>query len=240
MKKIFVAGSTSYVGRHFVTEALKKGFGITAMTADRSKAKFEMHNHLQVLEGSMLNLYSVNTFMAGNDYVLSAIEDHDEFDPESNLIDFRVRATENLIEAARQQEIKKIITLLGAPLLKLHNGPRIIDQADPMPYLEVLGVSVEQARRMWESWKLLQESGLDVTAFCPAVITDHERTGDYQVKDDEFCDLLKYERVAIGDLVDAMLAEFEKDQHKGKLIGIKSNKVREAPSFAFSSLNVKW
>lgn len=232
MKNIFVAGSHGFIGQHFVAEALKKGFGVTALTSNLSKSKFQEHLNLEVIEGSVLDSELVNKAMNGSNYLLSAIEDHDEYDPRSLIPDYRVKGTKVLVEAAKKNNIQKMISLLGASLLKLHNGPRILDEADPLPYLDFLGTDIQEARKMWETWRVLKESGLNWSAFCPALVTNQTRTGTYQTKDDEFCDLMTHEKVTVGDLVEAMLAEFDRDEHKGNLIGIRTKGAHDIYTFA--------
>lgn len=236
MKKIFVAGSSGFIGHHFVNEALKQGYKITALTPKLSASRLSAHRNLEILEGTILNPVTLNEFMAGSDYAVSTIGDFDEYDPDLYMHDFRERGTKNVITAAKKNHIKKTLVLLGAPVLRSKDGTRIIDLAYSSAHIAELGEDIGQAKSMFETMLLLQQSDINWTAFCPGTVTNDEKTGQYQLQEGELCGYYGGEKVAVGDLINAMLTELKEDKFKGKLLGIKT---KESHSFFNFFQNLK-
>lgn len=227
MKKVFVAGSTGLIGQQFVKEALRRGIKVTTLTPDLKSTKIEKHKDLELIEGTILDDALVSKTLKDHKYVLSTLGDFDEYNPDQSVPHFRVKGTKHLIKACRENSIQKLVVLLGASLLKDKDGNRIFDLPDPSSHIEALATDFEQTRRMWETWNLLQESGINWTAFCPGKVVPGEKSSEYTVEADHLCDEVAMEKVVVGDLVDAIINEFEKDQLKGKLVGIKTKSMEK-------------
>ncbi len=70
--RILIVGATGGTGRQLVTQALERGFWVTALVRNPSKLQLE-HQRLTVVQGNVLDAGSVDVAMRGQEAVFSAL-----------------------------------------------------------------------------------------------------------------------------------------------------------------------
>jgi uncharacterized protein YbjT (DUF2867 family) len=67
--RLLIFGSTGSIGRQLVTEAIEQGYRVTAFAHDPSKLDGK-HDNLQVVQGDVMDVPSVETAVQGQEVVL--------------------------------------------------------------------------------------------------------------------------------------------------------------------------
>src|SRR5436853_1152191 len=71
-KRILIVGATGGTGRQLVTQALERGYSVTALVRDPSRLQID-HPELTVIQGNVLDEGSLDVAMRGQEAVLSAL-----------------------------------------------------------------------------------------------------------------------------------------------------------------------
>jgi len=71
-RRILIVGATGGTGRELVTQALERGYAVTALVRDPSRLRVD-HPQLTVIQGDVLDERCVDTAMRGQEAVLSAL-----------------------------------------------------------------------------------------------------------------------------------------------------------------------
>ncbi|QIQ22087.1 NAD(P)-dependent oxidoreductase [Zophobihabitans entericus] len=169
--KVAVIGATGKSGQHIVTEALNKGYEVTAIVRDKTKIT---HDKVKVLERNIFDL-TVND-IKGFDAVINA------FSAPQNDQHQHVVAMQHLIKIFEQVPQVRLLVVGGAGSLyvdpqksvRLSSTPDFPDAYKPT------------ALNMAESFDLLKVSKVNWTYFSPAAFYDPDgkRTGKYQLGTD--------------------------------------------------------
>lgn len=110
ISRIAVVGATGGTGRALLSEALKRGYTVTAV-ARRVTALDMKHQRLHVVQGNVLDGDSLLRALAGQDAVVSTLGHHNYFYPTRTLS----RGTSNIVAAMRATGVHRLIcqTSLG-------------------------------------------------------------------------------------------------------------------------------
>lgn len=108
--RVLIIGATGGTGRCLVTEALDRGYEVTALVRNPAKLAME-HPRLRVLKGDVLDYASVEQSVQGQDAVISALGHKQFFGPSSILSN----GTRNLIRAMEAHGVGRLVceTSLG-------------------------------------------------------------------------------------------------------------------------------
>src|SRR2546425_10698597 len=108
--RILIVGATGGTGRQLVTQALERGYTVTALVRDPSKLQIG-HPQLKVIQGNVLDESSVGIAMCGQDAVLSALGHKRYFYPTRILSE----GTRNILQAMETHGVPRLIceTSLG-------------------------------------------------------------------------------------------------------------------------------
>ncbi len=108
--KILIIGSTGGTGRQLVSQALARGYIVTAFTRKISRVKLS-HDRLKITEGNVLDIDSLTKAVHNQDAVLCALGHKRWFYPTKILSE----GTKNILSAMEQNNVKRFIceTSLG-------------------------------------------------------------------------------------------------------------------------------
>jgi len=206
--KLLIFGPTGGTGRQLVEQALARGHVVTAFA--RNPAKLDLkHENLQVFEGDVLYLASVEDAMQDQEAVLSSLGV-----PASNKNKVRADGTRNIIRAMEKVNVRRFIcqTSLGYG-----------DSRAFLPfYMKYLIVPLI-LRHVFADHELqedyIKQSHLDWTIVRPGNLTNGHRTGVYRhgFAANEKATKLKISR---ADVADFMLKQLTDDTYLHQTPGV--------------------
>jgi cation diffusion facilitator CzcD-associated flavoprotein CzcO len=82
--RVLIVGATGGTGRQLVTQALERGYTVTALVRDPSRLRVD-HPRLTVIQGDVLDEGSVEAAMRGREAVLSALGHRRYFSREMDM-----------------------------------------------------------------------------------------------------------------------------------------------------------
>ena len=108
--RVLVIGATGGTGRELVTQALERGYSVTALVRNPSKLQAG-HPRLTVLQGDVLDRASVEAGMRGQEAVLCALG-HKRYYPPSRILS---EGTRNVLHAMEAHGVRRLVceTSLG-------------------------------------------------------------------------------------------------------------------------------
>ena len=108
--RILVVGATGGTGRQLVTQALERGYAVTALVRDPSRLRID-HPKLMVMQGDVLDEGSVEAAVRGQEAVLSALGHKRYFHPTRILSE----GTRNILRAMEIHGVHRLVceTSLG-------------------------------------------------------------------------------------------------------------------------------
>lgn len=109
-ERILIVGATGKTGRQLVTQALARGFTVTAFARDPSQLELR-HPRLTIAQGNVLDAASVEAAMPGHHAVVSALGHKRYF----SLSGLHAEGTRHILEAMRRHNVRRLvcITSLG-------------------------------------------------------------------------------------------------------------------------------
>jgi uncharacterized protein YbjT (DUF2867 family) len=110
LRRLLIVGATGGTGRQLVSQALERGYAVTALVRDPSKLRTE-HPQLTVTQGDVLDYAAVEAAARGQDAVLSALGHKRFFYPTRILSE----GTRNIVRAMETHRVRRLIcqTSLG-------------------------------------------------------------------------------------------------------------------------------
>lgn len=168
LMKLVIFGATGGIGSQVVTQALAAGHRVTTV-ARRPSATTLRHEHLEVIQGDVLEPDTIRESIAGKDAVISAIGVR-------NLAPTTVysEGVANMIQAMKAGNVRRILcTSAGG----LEPGPRwqrwIVR---PLLWFILKNMYTDLVRME----AVVKASYLDWTILRPSTLTNGPRTGRYQ------------------------------------------------------------
>ena len=148
--KIFVTGATGYVGHQLALKLANENYSVVALVRDLNSEKIPKHKNIMPVKGNICDYESVEKGIKGCDYVFhAAAYTNLKCKNLDNFYDANVLGTENILKAAFENQVKKVIytsTLaVHGPSYKsipiTENQPRLISYSND--YELTKGVSEE-------------------------------------------------------------------------------------------------
>jgi nucleoside-diphosphate-sugar epimerase len=108
--KIMLTGGTGFIGSYVLKFLLEEGFKVNALVRDSSKLSSKNHSALKIFEGDLSNVNTVNNSLRGCDVVIHlAALVRTKADNPNEFFNTNFKGTENLLMAAKQNEVKKFV-----------------------------------------------------------------------------------------------------------------------------------
>ncbi len=181
---IFVTGGTGLVGSHLLYDLLKRGKKVRALKRSSSNMKWvkkvfayydenptKLFNQIEWVEGDILNYHSLQDLLPGISEVYHCAamvsfhpNDHD------SMLNNNVKGTENLINAAIHNQVKKFCHVSSiAALGKTQDGSEINEDTYWTPSKRKSSYSLSKFFSEMEVWRGIEE-GLEAVIVNPSII----------------------------------------------------------------------
>ena len=172
--KITVIGASQGIGLELLNIALEANNEVTALVRNPDKLKIT-NSKLNIVEGNILDMESVNAVTAGQDAICVCIG----IPPTRKPLNLFSQGTANVISAMGQQQNQKLIAVtgIGAGDSKGHGGffyDRVLN-----PFL--LSTIYDDKNRQEA---IIKTSNVEWLIVRPGFLTNGPRTGKYRVIDD--------------------------------------------------------
>ena len=168
--RILVVGATGATGRAIVAQALARGHEVTALVRNPDRLEVR-HEHLRVIQGDVLDPTAVDTAVAGQEAVISALG-HKRW-----MIPTRILSagTANILAAMQRHGVRRYIgmTSLGVGDSWWRMGL----------YYTLFVLPVILQFYFWDKHRperAIRASGLDWTIVRPAALTNGRRRGAFR------------------------------------------------------------
>jgi putative NADH-flavin reductase len=200
--RVLIVGATGGTGRQLVTQALERGYEVTALVRDRSRLQIT-HPRLTVIQGDVLDEGSVDAAMRGQEAVLSALGHKRYFSPTRILSE----GTRTILRSMQAHGVRRFVceTSLG-----------IGDSAGRMGvYYSLFLIPVILPFYFWD--KARQErtiAGSDVewVIVRPGVLTNGDKRGRFR-HGRRVGSFLLTVRISRADVADFMLNQLTSDTY---------------------------
>lgn len=207
--RILIIGATGGTGRQLVTQALERGYAVTALVRDPSRLQID-HPKLTVARGDVLDPAAVDAAVRGQGAVLSALGHKRFFYPTRILSE----GTRNILGA---------IEAHGVPRLICETSLGIGDSAGRMGlYYTFFVIPLILPFYFWDKTRqerLIAGSGVEWVIVRPGVLTNGEARGRYR-HGRGVGSFLRTVRIARGDVASFMLDQLASDSYLGTAPGV--------------------
>jgi len=206
--RVLLIGATGGTGRQLVTQALERGYAVTALVRDPSRLQVD-HPQLTVIQGDVLDEGSVEAAMRGQQAVLSALGHKRYFYPTRILSE----GTRNILRAMETHGVARLVceTSLG-----------IGDSAGRMGlYYTLFVIPVILPFYFWDKTRqerIIAGSNVEWVIARPGVLTNGDKRGQYRhgIRVGSF---LLTVRISRADVATFMLDQLESDMYLRKAPG---------------------
>ena len=205
MKTIALFGGSGRTGQHFLEQALAQGYAVRALVRTPEKVAAQ-HQQLTLVVGDVLNYDDVRKAVAGADVVVSLFG-HVKGSPEW----LQTNGTKNIVQAMREQEVERVISLSGGGLPFEKDEPKFADKAIrfimKVAVPKVLNDAIEHA-------EVLRQSDRAWTIVRGPRLTDEAQHGSYRVG---WVGVNASTKIGRADLADFVLRLVEDTQYDGQM-----------------------
>lgn len=208
-ERILIVGATGGTGRELVTQALERGYTVTAFVRDPARLEIK-HAQLKTAQGDVLDYASVETAMRDQDAVVSALGHKRFFYPNRIQSD----GIANVLRAMKAQNVPRLVceTAIG-----------IGDSAGRAGLLATFFVfPVILPFYFWDKARqeqLIAASDREWVIVRPGVLTNKPKRGSYQ-HGPKVGSFLSGARISRADVADFMLNQLTSDTYLGAAPGI--------------------
>ncbi len=205
--KLAIIGSSGFVGKALLNEALNRNHEVLSITRNSNKISVA-HPNLILKSVDIYDVEALTKALEGIDVVISAFNAGWS---NPNLYNDNVQGFQDIENAAKLAEVKRLIMIGGAGTLFV-NGEQLVDSPDfPIEFK----AGAKSCRDYFNALK--KEHYLDWTYFSPAIEMNpgvtNERTGKYRLgTDTPVFDENGRSRLSVEDLAVVILDEIENKQ----------------------------
>ena len=194
MKKVVIIGASGFVGSAILSEALERGFRVTAIVRHPEKMTVR-RPELEVVSGDASDRQFLAGAVSGSDAVISA------YNPgwrNPDIYRETLRVYPLIIRSVKEAGVRRLLIVGGAGSLYVAPGVRVMDRGVP----EAFAPGVKGLAEVYYSY-LIPEKELDWVFF------RQFRLG----KDDLIRSVSGESRISVEDYAVAMIDELEKEMH---------------------------
>ncbi len=228
--KILVTGSSGYLGRNMVRAAIEKGHevaGLDITGSGISDAAFKEY------KGDVTDLNTVKQATAGCQAVFHLAAALAQFErDQKRMHDVNVRGTENALEAALENGVKKFIYTSSVEVYGIAVPVPCTEAAPIAPVCQYGRDKVESENLCWD----YLARGLDITVFRPPTINGPGQNEPFLVSQMEGISLGKatllpgggrtrLQMVDVDDVSNAFFLALENPRSKGAVLNLGSDNV---------------
>ncbi|NQU86458.1 MAG: NAD-dependent epimerase/dehydratase family protein [Mariniphaga sp.] len=166
--KYFLTGATGFIGKELAKQFLQKGEIVHALVRSPEKAQQIDHKNLRLFQGDITNKESIQKAMVGCDYVFHLAGYAKPWSKDKNIpFEINVKGTINVLEAALQNNIKRVIFTSTAGILKPSDIDEATDENSPNPesYLTAYEETKMEAERRCSHF---MKKGLEIVIVNPS------------------------------------------------------------------------
>ena len=138
MSTWFVTGGSGFVGRHLIRTLVQRGEAVRALARSDSSKQVVTQLGALAVNGDLDSTESIASGMKGCDFVVHAAAKVEEWGPRADYQRINVDGTANVIAAARQAHVKRLVHVgteapfaTGQPLHNINESTPLPDQ--PLP-----------------------------------------------------------------------------------------------------------
>jgi putative NADH-flavin reductase len=195
--KIAILGSTGFLGKVLLGEALRAGYQVRTLVRNPDKLG-EFRNRVEFIQGNVFDANDIEETVLGTQAVLSTVGP-----PQKNPGDPHKyeQAMKDLVSAMEKQDIKRLIHVGGAVHSGGENESWTVGRRLLRLFLNVVSRPVLVAKQL--EWEVLKGSNLDWTLVRPPHIVNGEPVGKVSADDGN----LSRTKVNVEDLANFMLAQ---------------------------------
>ncbi len=165
--RCMVTGATGLIGSRLVNELLRQDFQVNVLVRSPGKLQADIREKINVFKGDILDKSSINPAMEGCNVVFhlaafAGIWSKDKMLPYKT----NVTGTRNILEAALENEINKVVFTSTAGTLATSSETKPVDENTPLPdtYYTDYEMSKRQAEQFCDEYGRL---GLDIVIVNP-------------------------------------------------------------------------
>lgn len=210
-RKVLIIGATGGTGRQLVSQALERGYEVTALVRNASRLQ-QQDPRLRVVVGNVLDYASVETAVRGQDAVVSALGHKQFFRPTRILSD----GTRNVLRAMEAHSVRRIVcetTLsLGNSAGRLGLKYTLFNTPVILPFY------------FWDKTRqetVIAASAAEWVIVRPGELTNGPRTGTYRQGND-VGSYIATVKVSRADVAEFMLNQLSDNPNLRKAVGIAS------------------
>jgi len=202
MKKVIALfGASGQTGQHFLEFALASGYEVKALVRTPEKIS-QSNSKLEIHKGDVLNIEDVKHVVEGTDIVVSLFG-HVKGSPEL----LQTNGTKNIVEAMKENSIKRIISLSGGGLPfpekdKPKFADKLIRTIMKMAVPKILNDAIKHH-------EVLRDSGLNWTIVRGPRLTNDKGTKNYRIG---WVGVNASTKISRSDLAHFILSQVEDDQ----------------------------
>ena len=206
--KVLIFGSTGRTGRCLVGQALEQGHEVTAFARDPRKVR-RRDERLRVVRGDVLDRASVDSWVQGQQVVLSALGVR-PWEP-TTVFSEGIR---NILRAMEAHGVPRILCVSVAGVLKEDAGSLLGNTLLRLSRLALKGVYEGHRRQLDE----IRRSPLEWVVVRPVLLTNGPRTGKYRVVSEGIPRRGYW--ISRADLADFLLRQLTRDEYVHRLPAI--------------------
>lgn len=168
--KSFVTGATGFVGSAVVKVLLEQGHEVRVLVRKDSVRTNIAGLDLEVIEGNLTDVSSLETCVKGVDCVFHVAADYRLWVPDPDRMHAtNVDATKNLMQLCLKYSVKKIVYTSSVATLGLNADGSSANEDTPASYEDMIG-PYKQSKYLAEQevLKLVKEQGLPATIVYPS------------------------------------------------------------------------
>ncbi len=155
--KCFVTGATGFLGSHVARQLLAKGAGLRLLVRSTSRLDNIADIAAERVVGDLRDLDSLQKGMAGCEFVFHVAADYRLWARNGQeLYDSNVEGTRNVLQAARDSGVRRVIYTSSVATMGFGNNGRLTDEKSPVTLSSMIG---DYKRSKFMAEQLVIEAG---------------------------------------------------------------------------------